>query len=275
VHVAGQGDSGIAEQRKPAETRIHSTAIVDKTAQLGAAVEVGPFSIIGAEVEIGDGCRIASHVLVDEGTTLGKNCRIHHGAVLGTIPQDLKFGGEKTILRMGDNNVVREYATLNRGTEERGETTIGSGCLFMAYSHVAHDCVIGNNAILANCVNFAGHVKVGEFAIIGGLVPVHQFVHIGEHAIIGGGYRVPKDVCPYSMVAGNPLKTMGLNLVGLKRRGFSPVTIGTLKQAFKLLFFSHLNTTQALEAIENNVEPSPEVLKLIDFVRKSERGITK
>ena len=266
---------GLIAKKKTTGVRIHSTAIVDETAELGSGVEVGPFTIIGAEVEIGDGCRIASHVLVDEGTILGKNCRIHHGAVLGTIPQDLKFKGEKTILRLGDNNVVREYATLNRGTKERGETTIGSGCLLMAYSHIAHDCVVGNNIILANCVNFAGHVRIGDFAIIGGLVPVHQFVHIGEHAIISGGYRVPKDVCPYSMVAGNPLKTAGLNLVGLKRRGFSTEAIRILKQAFKLLFFSNLNTTQALEAIEGNMEASPEVLKLIEFVRKSERGITK
>ncbi|MFQ5869891.1 MAG: acyl-ACP--UDP-N-acetylglucosamine O-acyltransferase, partial [Candidatus Zixiibacteriota bacterium] len=234
----------LIEEKKTTGVRIHSTAIVDKTAALGSGVEVGPFSIIGAEVEIGDGCRIASHVLVDEGTILGKNCRIHHGAVLGTIPQDLKFEGEKTILRLGDNNIVREYATLNRGTKERGETTIGSGCLFMAYSHVAHDCVIGDGVILANCVNFAGHVRIGDFAIIGGLVPVHQFVHVGEHAIIGGGYRVPKDVCPYSMVAGNPLKTTGLNLVGLKRRGFSTEAIRILKEAFKLLFFSKLSDTQ-------------------------------
>ena len=255
--------------------KIHSTAIVDKTAELAAGVEVGPFSIIGEEVKIGDGCKIASHVLIADGTVLGKNCQIHHGAVLGTIPQDLKFKGEKTILRLGDNNVVREYATLNRGTEERGETTIGSGCLFMAYAHVAHDCVIENNVILANCVNFAGHVKVGEFAIIGGLVPVHQFVHVGEHAMIGGGYRVSQDVCPYSTVAGNPLKTMGLNLVGLKRRGFSAEAIRILKQAYKLLFFSNLNTSQALQAIESKVEATPEVLRLIDFVRKSERGITK
>lgn len=265
----------VIKERESGGVRIHSTAIVDKTAELAAGVEVGPFTIIGGEVKIGDGCKIASHVLIDNGTILGKNCHIHHGAVVGTIPQDLKFRGEKTILRMGDNNIVREYATLNRGTEERGETTIGSGCLFMAYSHVAHDCVIGNNVILANCVNFAGHVRIGDSAIIGGLVPVHQFVHVGEHAIIGGGYRVPKDVCPYSMVAGNPLKTTGLNLVGLKRRGFSAEAIRILKQAFKLLFFSKLNTTQALEAIESSVEASPEVLKLIEFVRKSERGITK
>ena len=265
----------VIKERESGGVKIHSTAIVDKTAELAAGVEVGPFSIIGGEVKIGDGCRIASHVLIADGTVLGKNCQIHHGAVLGTIPQDLKFEGEKTILRLGDNNVVREYATLNRGTKERGETTIGSGCLLMAYSHVAHDCVVGNNVILANCVNFAGHVRIGDFALIGGLVPVHQFVHVGEHAIIGGGYRVPKDVCPYSMVAGNPLKTTGLNLVGLKRRGFSTEAIRILKQAFKLLFFSNLNTTQALEAIEGNVEASPEVLKLIEFVRKSERGITK
>lgn len=266
---------GVVKEEKRTGVAIHSTAIVDGSAELGAGVEIGPYSIIAKEVVLGDGCQVASHVLVDEGTVLGKNCKIHHGAVLGTIPQDLKYEGEKTILRMGDNNIVREYATLNRGTKQRGETTIGSGCLFMAYSHVAHDCIIGDNVILANCVNFAGHIKVGDYAIIGGLVPVHQFVHIGEHAMIGGGYRVPKDVCPYALVAGNPLRTTGLNLVGLKRRGFSPETLSALKKAFKLLFFSKLNTTQALQAIEREVERIPEVEKLVAFVRNSERGITK
>jgi len=265
----------VIEEKKWRGVRIHATAIVDKTAELGAGTEVGPFSIVGRDVKLGSGCKIGSHVLIDDGTVLGKDCRIHHGAVLGTIPQDLKFEGEKTILRMGDDNVVREYATLNRGTKERGETTIGSRCLLMAYTHVAHDCVIGDNVILANCVNFAGHIEVGDFAFLGGLVPVHQFVHIGEHAMVGGGYRVPQDVCPYSLVAGNPLKTTGLNLIGLKRRGFSAETIGILRQAFRLLFFSKLNTTQALEAIEKEVKLTPEVSKLIDFVRKSERGITK
>ena len=266
---------GVIQKKKPSGVQIHGTAIVDERAELGAEVEVGPFSIIGPEVVLGDGCKVGSHVLIDEGTILGKNCRIHHGAVLGTIPQDLKFRDEKTILRMGEGNVVREYATLNRGTVDRGETTVGSGCLFMAYSHLAHDCVIGDNVILANSVNFAGHINVGDFVIIGGLVAVHQFVHIGEHCMIGGGYRVAKDVCPYALVAGEPLRTASLNLVGLKRRGFSPETLQVLKRAFKLLFFSNLNTTQALEAIEDEVQPIAEVTKLVEFVRKSERGIVK
>jgi UDP-N-acetylglucosamine acyltransferase len=266
---------GVIEKKKLSGVQIHGTAIVDERAELGAEVEVGPFSIIGPEVVLGEGCKVSSHVLIDEGTILGRNCRIHHGAVLGTIPQDLKFKGEKTILRMGEDNVVREYATLNRGTVDRGETTIGSRCFFMAYSHVAHDCVIGDDVILANSVNFAGHIQVRDFAIIGGLVAVHQFVQIGEHCMIGGGYRVAKDVCPYALVAGEPLRTAGLNLVGLKRRGFSPETLRVLKRAFKLLFFSNLNTTQALQAIEGEVQPTAEVTKLVEFVRNSERGIVK
>lgn len=255
--------------------KIHSTAIVDPKAELSESVSVGPYSIINPDVVIGKGTQIGSHVLIDSGTTVGKNCKIHQGAILGTPPQDLKFGGEKTCLRIGDNTVIREYASLNRGTKMRGETTIGKNCFIMMYAHVAHDCVIGNHVILANSVNLAGHIEIGDYAIIGGVVPVHQFVKIGSHSIIGGGFRVQKDVCPFTMVAGYPLKTVGLNLVGLKRRGFPEKTIKILMQVYKIIFRFKLNTSQAVEKIKNEIELIPEVKEILDFIQKSERGIIK
>ncbi len=254
---------------------IHATAIIHKGAQLSADVKVDPYSIINDEVEIGGGTEIGSHVLIDSGTIVGKNCRIHHGAVLGTLPQDLKFGGEKTHLTIGDNTTIREYATLNRGTDYRWKTIVGKGCFIMIYAHVAHDCLLGDNVILANSVNLAGHVEIGDCAIIGGVVPVHQFVKIGAHSIVGGGFRVQKDVCPFALVGGYPLKTMGLNIIGLKRRGFPEKTIDTLAQVFRLLFRSKLNTSQALERIKAEIEPIPEVGLILDFISKSERGIIK
>ncbi len=238
-------------------------------------MKVGPFTIINDAVEIGSGSEIGSHVLVDSGTVISKSCRIHHGAVLGTLPQDLKFGGEKTLLTIGDNTIVREYATLNRGTKYRGKTIVGRECFIMIYAHVAHDCLLGDHVILANSANLAGHVEIGDHAIIGGLVPVHQFVRIGVHSIIGGGFRVQKDVCPYALVGGYPLKTMGLNIVGLKRRGFPDKTIEILKQTFKLLFRSKLNTSQAVERIKTEIKMIPEVRTILDFIAKSDRGIIK
>ncbi len=254
---------------------IHPTAIVDPQAELDEDVSIGPYSIINSDVKIDKGTQIGSHVLIDSGTIIGKNCRIHKGAVLGTPPQDLKFGGEKTYLKIGDNTIIREYATLNRGTEWRGGTIIGKNCFIMIYAHVAHDCLIGDNVILANSVNLAGHVEIGDYVIIGGVVPVHQFVKIGSHSIIGGGFRVQKDVCPFMMVAGYPLKTVGLNLVGLKRRGFPEKTIHILKQAYKIIFRSKLNTSEAVEKIKNEMELIPEVKEILDFIQKSERGIIK
>jgi len=254
---------------------IHSTAIVDPKAELAEDVSIGPYSIVHGDVKIDAKTEIGPHVLIDSGTIIGRNCKIHKGAILGTPPQDLKFGGEKTYLRIGDNTIIREYATLNRGTEWRGETVIGKNCFIMIYAHVAHDCLIGDHVILANSVNLAGHIEIGDYVIIGGIVPVHQFVKIGSHSIIGGGFRVQKDVCPFMMVAGYPLKTVGLNLVGLKRRGFSEKSIDILRQVYKIVFRSKLNTSQAVEKIKNEIELIPEVKEILNFIQKSDRGIIK
>jgi UDP-N-acetylglucosamine acyltransferase len=254
---------------------IHPTSIVDPKAELGKEICVGPHTIINEGVRIGDNVQIGANVLIDTGAIIGKNCKIHHGAVLGTPPQDLKFGGEKTFLEIGENTVIREYATINRGTRHRGKVTIGSNCFIMMYAHIAHDCIIGNNVILANSVNIAGHVEVEDYAIIGGVVPVHQFTRIGAHSIIGGGFRVPKDVPPYILAGGYPLRYMGLNIIGLKRRNFPTNTILTLKKACRILFQSQYNTTQAVEKIKSEIEPLPEIKHLLEFIEKSERGIIK
>jgi UDP-N-acetylglucosamine acyltransferase len=254
---------------------IHPSAIVHPSAKLAGDVTVGPFSIIHEAAEIGEGTQIASHVLIDAGTIIGKDCKIHHGAVLGTLPQDLKFEGEKTYLTIGDGTVIREYATLNRGTHWRGKTVVGKNCFIMIYAHVAHDCLVGDHVILANSANLAGHVEIGDFVSIGGVVPVHQFVKIGSHSFIGGGFRVQMDVCPYALMGGYPLKTLGLNRIGLKRRGFSENTLQILEKTFRLLFKSNLNTTQAIEKIKTEVEPIPEVKYILDFIANSTRGIIK
>ncbi|MCJ7459802.1 MAG: acyl-ACP--UDP-N-acetylglucosamine O-acyltransferase [candidate division Zixibacteria bacterium] len=254
---------------------IHPTAIVDPKAELGKNISIGPYTIINEGVRIGDNVQIGSNVLIDSGAIIGRNCKIHHGAVLGTPPQDLKFGGEKTILEIGENTVIREYATINRGTRHRGKVTVGSNCFIMMYAHIAHDCIIGNNVILANSVNLAGHVEVEDYAIIGGVVPVHQFTRIGAHSIIGGGFRVPKDVPPYILAGGYPLRYIGLNIIGLKRRNFSADTILALKKACRILFQSQYNTTQAVEKIKSEIEPLPEIKHLLEFIEKSERGIIK
>ncbi len=254
---------------------IHATAVVSPKAELSDDVEVGPYAVIEDDVQIGAGCRIASSALIAGGARLGKNVTVAHGAVIATMPQDLKFGGEESWVQIGDNTVVREYATINRGTSAHGTTTVGTNCLLMAYSHVAHDCILGDHVILANSVNLAGHIEIDDYAIIGGVVPVHQFVKIGAHSMIGGGFRVPQDVCPYALAGGYPLKIVGLNAVGLKRRGFEKEVIRILEQAFKLLFFSGLNTSQAVERITGEVEIIPEVQVILDFIERSTRGLTK
>lgn len=256
-------------------SEVHPTAVVSAKAELADGVTVGPHSIVESNVVIGKNSQIASNVLLAEGTILGEGVKVAHGAVLGTIPQDLKFGGEKTLARVGDRTVVREYATINRGTKAHGETTIGADCMLMSYSHVAHDCIIGHHVIMANCVNLAGHVEVDDYAILGGVLPVHQFVKIGAHAMIGGGFRVQQDVCPYALVGGYPLKVVGINSVGLSRRGFATETIRTLEKTFKILFFSGLNTTQALGMLQQEVTMIPEVQLILDFLGRSNRGIVK
>lgn len=254
-------------------TNIHPTALVDPKAQLGENVTVGPFTVIEADVQIGEGTTVASNVLIADGARIGRDCNIHHGAVVATLPQDLKFGGEKTTFEIGDNTTVREFCTLNRGTQMRGKSTVGSNCLLMAYTHVAHDCIIGNNVILANAVQLAGHVTVEDFAIIGGLSGVHQFCRIGQHVMIGGHFRATKDVPPYILASEEPLRFIGLNSVGLRRRGFSEQTMSALKHAYRLLYRSNLNVSQAVARIKEEVELLPEVKNVLDFIEKAERGL--
>jgi len=254
---------------------IHPSAVVAKSAEIGRNVSIGPNSIVEDGVVIGDGCAIASNALPAEGTVLGQEVSVAHGAVIGTAPQDLKFAGEDTKAIIGDKTVVREYATINRGTAASGKTSIGCNALIMAYAHVAHDCVIGDNVIMANSVNLAGHIEIEEYAILGGVLPVHQFVKIGAHAMIGGGFRVQQDIAPYALAAGYPLRIVGINSIGLKRRGFARVVIKHLEQAFRILFFSKLNTSQAVQRIHNDVEIIPEVQHILDFIDRSERGLVK
>ncbi len=252
---------------------IHPTAIIHDQAQLAASVTVGPGSIIGPGVVIGEGTTVASHVLIQRDTRIGAECAIHHGAVLGTDPQDLKFEGEQTPLLIGDRTVVREYATLNRGTRAAGHTVVGSDCLIMAYAHIAHDCILGDHVILANSVNMGGHVEIGDWAIVGGLTAIHQFVRIGAHAFVGGASRVPKDVPPYVRAAGNPLELYGLNSVGLQRRGFDDATRRELKRAYRLFYGSSNNVTQALKRARAELEMLPEVEAFLAFFEESDRGV--
>lgn len=256
-------------------TQIHSTALVSPKAEIADDVIIGPHTIIEDGVIIGKGTQIASSVLLATGAVIGDNVKISHGAVIGTLPQDLKFGGELTRAVVGDNTVIREYVTINRGTKAHGEASVGANCMIMAYAHIAHDCIIGNNVIMANCVNLAGHIEVEDFAILGGVLPVHQFVKIGAHCMIGGGFRVQQDICPYSLVGGYPIKVVGLNSIGLRRRGFPPDAMKRLEKTFKLLFFSGLNTTQAVERIRGEVEPGAEVEHILTFIGRSNRGIVK
>jgi UDP-N-acetylglucosamine acyltransferase len=253
---------------------VHPTAIIDPTAELGAGVEIGPFTIVGPNVRIGAGTRVGSNVLIERDTTVGEACRISHGAVLGTDPQDLKYAGESTLLVVGDRTVIREYATLNRGTAALGRTQVGSDCMLMAYTHVAHDCTLGDHVILSNAVNMAGHVTIQDWAIVGGMTPIHQFVRIGAHSFVGGQSRVAKDIPPYVKAAGIPIQLYGLNSVGLQRRGFSEEVRRELKRAYRLFFASSHNTTQALARAREELRELPEVEVFIAFFENSERGVS-
>lgn len=253
----------------------HPGAIVSSRAKIGEDVTIGPFAVIEDDVVIGNGCSIDSNVSVKSGARIGNNVKIYHGAAVAGPPQDLKFAGEKSELIVGDNTIIREFVTLNRGTKAYGKTEIGKNCLFMAYSHAAHDCIIGDNVILANSVQMGGHVEIGDWAIIGGATVIHQFSLIGEHAMIGGGFRITQDILPYSIVAGYPLRCLGINSIGLKRRGFSEESIAILKKLFRYLMSKKMNTTRALEKIEREIEKIPEVVNVLDFLNKSERGVIK
>ena len=255
--------------------KIHQTVIISKKAEIAENVTVGPYTVINDGVTIGSGTRIGNHCLIEGNTIIGKDCEIFTGACIGSRPQDLKYKGEKVFLEIGDNNIVREYCTLNPGTGEGGKTTVGFGNLFMAYSHIAHDCVVGNNCVFANNATLAGHVIVEDLAVIGGLVAIHQFVKVGKLSIIGGCSKVVQDIPPYSTCDGHPAAVYGLNLIGLRRHKVSHEAIKELDRAYKIIFNSGFTPKHALGELESGKVKSPEVRYLIDFVRGSNRGLSK
>lgn len=250
-------------------------AYVHPQTKIAKNVVIEPFVTIDKDVEIGEGTWIGPNVTIMEGARIGKNCRVFPGAVIGAIPQDLKFGGEYTTVEIGDNVTIRECVTINRGTSDRQKTVVGDNVLLMAYVHIAHDCVIGKNSILANAVNLAGHVNVGEFAIIGGGCLVHQFVTIGNHAMISGGALVRKDVPPYTKGAREPLSYVGVNSIGLRRRGFDNDKINEIQEIYRHIFLKGLNTTQATSFIEAEMPASDERDEIISFLQDAKRGVMK
>jgi UDP-N-acetylglucosamine acyltransferase len=276
VNPSADGGSFELTRAAPAERRslIHPTAMVDPKAKIGAGVEIGPNTIVGAGVEIGDGTRVGANCLVEGWTSIGPGCRIHHAAVVGGEPQDVKYRGERTYLKIGRDNVIREFATIHRATGEGNETRVGDSNFIMAYAHVAHNCTVGNGTVIANAVNMAGHVTVEDFATIGGITAIHQFVRIGRYSIIGGGLRIPMDIVPYVKAGGYPARINGLNVVALQRHGFLPETVRALREAYRVIFRSKLNVSQAIQHIRSQGELIPEVAHLIEFIEGSARGIT-
>ena len=255
---------------------IHATAIVHPGAKIATGVEIGPYAVIGEHVCLGEGTTVGPHAVIEGWTDIGRDNRIFQFASVGAAPQDLKFHGEKSFLRIGDRNMVREFVTLHRGTESGGGVTvIGSDNLFMAYSHVAHDCVVGNRVILANGATLAGHVQVDDFAILGGLSAVHQFTRVGAHVMVSGGSMVAQDIPPYTIAQGDRAKTVGLNLVGLKRRGFSEQALRSIKQAYKIIFRSGLRQEEALQKIAAEVVSGPELEVFVEFIKNSQRGVAR
>lgn len=254
---------------------ISNLAFVHPEAKLGDNVIIEPFSYIDQNTEIGDGTRIMAQATVLSGSRIGKNCSIFPHATIAGIPQDLKFQGEDTIAEIGDNTIVRECATVNRGTASKGFTKIGKGCLIMAYSHVAHDCVLHDNVIIGNSTQLAGEIEIDDYAILSGGTLVHQFSRIGAHAMIQGGSKISKDIPPFIMVGREPIVFVGLNVVGLRRRGFSSERINSIQEMYRILYQSGLNVSQATEKIENELTESEERQMIIDFIRTSNRGIVR
>ncbi len=250
-------------------------AIIHPDAIIGDRVSIDPFVTIEADVHIGDDTWIGSQAYIKSGTRIGKNCRIFHGAIIGGDPQDLKFRDEKTYLEISDEVIIREYCTINRGTRATGVTQIKKNALIMAYAHVAHDCMIDEFAVLANNVQLAGHVYIGAHAIVGGMTAVQQFVQIGDHAFIGGGTLVRKDVPPYIRVAREPLSYVGVNKIGLKRRGFDTQSINMINDIYRILFVKHRNLSIALRHLDRAITDSPLKEEILEFIAKSEKGIIR
>tara|TARA_B100001996_G_C18589405_1_gene565482 strand:- start:142 stop:903 length:762 start_codon:yes stop_codon:yes gene_type:complete len=252
---------------------MNNKSIISDKSKLGNNVSIGPYCIIEDNVIIGDNTTIGSHTIIKEYTEIGQDCNIFSHCVIGEVPQDKKYNGEKSKLIIGNNNTIREFCTLNRGTAESGSTQIGNNCLFMAYVHVGHDCILKNNIILANGVQLGGHVEIDDYGIVGGMTPVHQFCKIGMHAFIGGGLRVVQDVPPYIIANGEPLKFSGINILGLRRRKFSSEERNNIKKVYKLLYNSDYNTSQAIKKIESTFEINDSIKNIINFILSSKRGL--
>lgn len=254
---------------------ISSLAFVHPEAIIGNNVIIDPFAYVDRNVEIGDGTRIMTHATILYGARIGKNCTIFPHATISAIPQDLKFKGEETVAIIGDRTVIRECATVNRGTASKGFTIVGEDCLIMAYSHVAHDCIIKNHVILGNAAQLAGEIEIEDYANVSGGTLIHQFTRIGAHAMIQGGSKIPKDIPPYVMVGREPISYVGLNVVGLRRRGFTSERINSIQEIYRYLYQSGYNTTQAMERIENELPVSVDRDYILNFVRNSSRGIVR
>jgi len=255
--------------------KIHPTAIVDPKAELGAETIVGPYSIVGSEVVLGQGCWLQHHVTLCGPLRAGAKNKFYAYCSIGQQTQDLKYAGEPTYLEIGDENTFREFCTVNRSTKADGKTRVGHRGNFLAYSHIGHDCTVGDSVVFSNNGTLAGHVEVGDHAVMGGLTAVHQFCRIGRFAITGGCSKIVQDVPPFLIADGNPAEIRGVNLVGLERAGLPPESIKAIKEAFRLIYRSKLNTRQAIEAVRNQIEPREEITQLIEFIEKSERGIIR
>jgi UDP-N-acetylglucosamine acyltransferase len=256
---------------------IHPTAIIDSKAEISEGVEIGPYSVIEKNVLIGEGTKIGPHVVIREGTYIGKQCQISQFASIGEAPQSVGYKGEKTFLQIGDHNIIREFVTLHRGTVKGGgKTVIGNENFLMAYSHVAHDCQIGNQVVMANGATLAGHILIEDFAIIGGLSAIHQFCRVGTYAIVGGLTGVLLDIPPYTKAQGDIAKLFGLNTIGLKRANFSEETLRALKKAYRIIFRSSLTLEKAMKrVVEDEISQTPEVQHFLQFIQCSKRGITR
>jgi UDP-N-acetylglucosamine acyltransferase len=255
---------------------IHATALVDPQAEVAEDVEIGAYTVIKGDVSIGAGTRIGPHVVIEPYVSIGPNCKIFQFAAIGAVPQSLKFEGEKTSVKIGQGTIIREFVTIHRGTRFGGGITeVGEENFLMAYTHVAHDCRIGRGVVLANNATLGGHITIGDYATVGGLVAIHQFARVGEHAFVGGKAAVVKDIPPFMIAAGDRARLHGLNIVGLKRAGFSPNALTQLKKTYRLIFRIGLTLNEAIERVQAEVDQIPEVVRLIEFIKESQRGITR